>query len=626
MYGAVVERGIIRAADQKKYIVETLDRKGIESLQITALNGAPFAVGDIVYFFLFPDGTGKIICSEAANDTTGFVVDANYVHTDNNYTDDEKAKLSDIEAEAQKNVQSDWNAESGDAFIKNKPTIPEKVSELENDSGFVNSAEAAAAAPVRSVNGHTGDVDIPTVNLPVSVQNGGTGETTAAKAAKNLSVLPLGEVVTKIPSNADLDDYDLPGVYAVRNNSIAETITNIPTPYAGTLRVFSSLGSNITASSTGKYLLQEYVRFNGRTYLREGSSGSGTTVTWKAWRTVVNSDDFPFSITKGGTGAASQTAAALNLGVLDLHEGTVIPNGADWNDYKTPGVYYSPSGTSSATMINTPDNNAGFKLIVGQVTSSTGRIFQIAIYQAGAPIIWKRFYDGSSWSAWVRSFAEGVDVAAARANLAVPNMQTDTYPTLLKPDGGNSWIKIGKANSTYGLLPSQTGGKGSGHNHLGTAYWYWSDAYIDNYYGSWAGDTIPVDKGGTGATTAAAARTNLGAIAMPTVIVKNTTTSSSTADATYTVSGSGVVIVFAGMLSDDTEDYGTFQSRIYYDGSIVMGEGTRWGSALNYMLGASTAVPIAVSNGKKIRIYLQNTKNGTKYVYRRFLCFGCTVS
>ena len=160
MYGAVVERGIIRAADQKKYIVETLDRKGIESLQITALNGAPFAVGDIVYFFLFPDGTGKIICSEAANDTTGFVVDANYVHTDNNYTDDEKAKLSDIEAEAQKNVQSDWNAESGDAFIKNKPTIPTKVSELENDSKFVDSDGAAAAAPVTTVNDKKGDVKL----------------------------------------------------------------------------------------------------------------------------------------------------------------------------------------------------------------------------------------------------------------------------------------------------------------------------------------------------------------------------------------------------------------------------------------------------------------------------------
>ena len=115
-------------------------------------------------------------------------------------------------------------------------------------------------------------------------------------------------------------------------------------------------------------------------------------------------------------------------------------------------------------------------------------------------------------------------------------------------------------------------------------------------------------------------------IEKPTVIDKSTTTTDSTADTTYTVSGNGVIVVFAGMVSDDTSDYGTFQSRIYYDGSLVMGEGTRWGTALNYMLGASTAVPIAVTNGKKIRIYMYNSKIGTKYVCRRFLCFGCTVS
>lgn len=38
------------------------------------------------------------------------------------------------------NVQSDWNESnaSSDSYIKNKPTIPTKTSELLNDSGFVN--------------------------------------------------------------------------------------------------------------------------------------------------------------------------------------------------------------------------------------------------------------------------------------------------------------------------------------------------------------------------------------------------------------------------------------------------------------------------------------------------------
>lgn len=42
----------------------------------------------------------------------------------NDYTTNEKNKLAGIAKGAEVNVQSDWNATSGDAFIKNKPTIP----------------------------------------------------------------------------------------------------------------------------------------------------------------------------------------------------------------------------------------------------------------------------------------------------------------------------------------------------------------------------------------------------------------------------------------------------------------------------------------------------------------------
>lgn len=129
----------------------------------------------------------------------------------------------------------------------------------------------------------------------------------------------------------------------------------------------------------------------------------------------------------------------------------------------------------------------------------------------------------------------GADNAAdARANLAVPNMQTDTFPTLLPPDGSGNWIKIGKANSSYGLLPSQEGGGyGSGYNYLGASTWYWKGAYVDNYYGGWAGATIPIDKGGTGATTAAAARTNLGVPYISTIRQKITVP--------YTAESDGIV-------------------------------------------------------------------------------------
>lgn len=47
----------------------------------------------------------------------------------NDYTTEEKTKLAGIAAGAEVNVQSDWNATSGDAMIKNKPTIPAAVTE-----------------------------------------------------------------------------------------------------------------------------------------------------------------------------------------------------------------------------------------------------------------------------------------------------------------------------------------------------------------------------------------------------------------------------------------------------------------------------------------------------------------
>ena len=61
--------------------------------------------------------------SELTNNSD-FVSDASYVHTDNNFTNAEKTKLSGIESGAEVNVQSDWNEDDNtkDDYIKNKPS------------------------------------------------------------------------------------------------------------------------------------------------------------------------------------------------------------------------------------------------------------------------------------------------------------------------------------------------------------------------------------------------------------------------------------------------------------------------------------------------------------------------
>lgn len=58
----------------------------------------------------------------------------------NDFTDALLTKLNGIAEGAEVNVQSDWNATSGDAFIKNKPTIPTNTNQLDNGAGYITSA------------------------------------------------------------------------------------------------------------------------------------------------------------------------------------------------------------------------------------------------------------------------------------------------------------------------------------------------------------------------------------------------------------------------------------------------------------------------------------------------------
>lgn len=73
-----------------------------------------------------------------------FVTDANYVHTDNNYTTADKNKLAGIATGAEVNVQSNWSqtTTTADDYIKNKPT---KVSDFTNDSNFQTQAQVQQA-------------------------------------------------------------------------------------------------------------------------------------------------------------------------------------------------------------------------------------------------------------------------------------------------------------------------------------------------------------------------------------------------------------------------------------------------------------------------------------------------
>lgn len=65
------------------------------------------------------------------------------------------------------------------------------------------------------------------------------------------------------------------------------------------------------------------------------------------------------------------------------------------------------------------------------------------------------------------------------------------YYGMAKPDGtDNDWIRT----TTNGIIPYQSGKKGSGHSSIGTDSWYFSKAYIDNIYGDLTGNASTATK------------------------------------------------------------------------------------------------------------------------------------
>ena len=146
----------------------------------------------------------------------------------NDYTTDEKNKLAGIAAGAEVNVQSDWNATSGDAFIKNKPTIP--------DSFQWFGTSSTAAATVQK------EVSIPSI--------------TSLKTGQIIVVMPT-VTSTVADSTLKLNSFD---AYPMRYNNAAITTStdsivwsaNIPSLFVfdGSYWVFLGHGTDLNAAYT----------------------------------------------------------------------------------------------------------------------------------------------------------------------------------------------------------------------------------------------------------------------------------------------------------------------------------------------------------------------------------------
>lgn len=265
-----------------------------------------------------------------------------------------------------------------------------------------------------------------------------------------------------IPSNSDFNDYKTPGEYQVQSNTEANTIANLPTSYndatprSGVLSVL--IGFNAPRTS----LIQIYRTYGSsyvvsRTYQRcfyhENSS-------WTAWREIACTDEV-------GLLNQANTYTALNI----FRASIGVSNGTAAGSSGTVSFGVSPTGETVQARIGT-DNLGG---LFYHASTNQPHVFRV----------------GTNNNVFVIRGDDTKVAFSSNNNL----FATVTHDGVAKWLGNaNTATKLATARTITANLASSTAGSfdGSANITVGVT------------------GTLPIANGGTGATTAAAARTALG--------------------------------------------------------------------------------------------------------------------
>lgn len=275
-----------------------------------------------------------------------------------------------------------------------------------------------------------------------------------------------------IPSNSDFNDYKTPGEYQVQSNIEANTIANLPTSYndatprSGVLSVL--IGFNAPRTS----LVQIYRTYGSsyvvsRTYQRcfyhENSS-------WTAWREIACTDEV-------GLLNQANTYTALNI----FRENIAVSNGTAAGSQGQIVLGVKPrTATTQANIISSTTGALNYI-----ATENTGHYFKIGNNTVFTSITTNES-ETAIFSHNTFEFARITNVGVARW---LGNANTATTATSAK-----SATKLATARTITANLASSAAGSfdGSADITVGVT------------------GTLPIANGGTGSTTADAARTALG--------------------------------------------------------------------------------------------------------------------
>lgn len=297
------------------------------------------------------------------NRPQNLVQDADYVHTDNNFTDADKTKLAGIEAGAEANVQADWaqNDSSQDDYIKNRPDLSVYATKAEVNTGLagkqdtltagsnisiVNNVISATAAPQEQADWAQTDssaVDY-IKNKPANiVQDPSYVHTDNNFTTTEKDKLAGIEAGAEVNVQSDWNQTDTTADDFIRNKPSIPAIPPMKNLVAGQGITITPGYSDVTISTDAAIPTLEWQQDN-----------QGSTPTYNADRLTIHQD--LHTVTMHGTTSGSGTP---NLGylappmqsapatdkVLKVPSGSTVPV---WDDFPTgPNVDQTFDGTSA---------------------------------------------------------------------------------------------------------------------------------------------------------------------------------------------------------------------------------------------------------------------------------------
>lgn len=243
------------------------------------------------------------------------VLDAAYVHTDNNYTTTEKSKLSGIADGAEVNVNADWDAVSGDAQILNKPTLGTAASAATTDFATAEQGTKAdtalqPAAIGVTVQGYDADLSSWAAIAPGTKQDTLVSGTNI-KTVNGSTLLGAGDLVIASGGTpggtATQVQYNNAGAFAGASGLTIDTATGAIKTATDT--VYEIVGTAITADNGA---LQFKTLSANTTFTESLASGQAVTlelyagafsVTWPTvyWLNTTSSTTAPILNTTGPT-------------------------------------------------------------------------------------------------------------------------------------------------------------------------------------------------------------------------------------------------------------------------------------------------------------------------------------